>query len=90
MERAADSGNILTNSFCESCGSLLSIQNSSRTRLRTVTIGTLDQPSLIEVNSHIWVKRKLPWVILPKHHRIFEEAGDWTKDYANDPTRYNP
>jgi len=29
-------------------------------------------------------------VQLPKHHRVFDEAGDWTTDYAADITRYKP
>ncbi len=88
--RVADSGNTLETWFCRLCGSALYSQNSARPRIRTVYIGTLERSEDIRVSAHIWVKRKLPWVILPKEHRIFDEAGDWSQDYARDPTRYKP
>lgn len=89
-ERVADSGNVLKTWFCPSCGSALFARNSARPRLRTIHIGTLEHAADVEVSAHIWVKRKLPWVSLPKGHRIFDEAGDWSDDYADDPERYEP
>ena len=86
--RIADSGNELTTHFCGDCGSTLYIENSARPRVRTVHIGTLDNPSEVEVTAHIWVKSKLPWVELPAAHRIFPGPGDWRADYASDPSRY--
>ena len=74
--RMADSGNKLTTSFCTACGTTLYADNSSRPRVRTVHLGSLDQPTAVEVTAHIWVAQKLPWVILPQGHRIFEYAGD--------------
>jgi len=87
--RTADSGNVLNTAFCGKCGSTLYIDNSARPRVRTVHIGSLDNPDHVEVTAHIWVKRKLPWVILPASHRIFEAAGNWTQDYLADPSRYS-
>ncbi len=89
-KRVADSGNTLETWFCRSCGSALFSQNSARPRIRTVYLGTLEHSEDVRVNAHIWVKRKLPWVTLPNDHRIFDEAGDWSQDYAHDPTRYIP
>jgi hypothetical protein len=86
-KRTADSGNVLDTWFCPSCGSSLFAENSARPRIRTVHIGTLAHPEDVEVNAHIWAKRRLPWVSLPAHHRVFDGAGDWTEDYAHDPTR---
>jgi hypothetical protein len=88
--RVADSGNELTSWFCTSCGSALFAQNSARPRIRTLYVGTLDNPEVVQVSAHIWVKRKLPWVILPQEHRIFDGAGDWTEDYTSDMSRYKP
>jgi hypothetical protein len=87
-QRIAESGNSLTTHFCRDCGSTLYIENSARPHVRTLHVGTLDCPESVDVNAHIWVKRKLPWVELPTDHRIFDGAGDWREDYANDPTRY--
>ncbi|WP_369406046.1 GFA family protein [Spiribacter halobius] len=85
--RPANSGNRLTTSFCADCGSALYSENSARPRLRTIYAGTLDCAADVEVNAHIWTKRRLPWVVLPKGHRVFSEAGDWREDYAADPSR---
>jgi hypothetical protein len=88
--RTADSGNLLTTSFCTTCGSALIVANSSRSRTRTILVGTLDDASDAEVTAHIFTSRKLPWVVLPEGHRIFPEAGDWRRDYASDPSRLDP
>ncbi|MFT5444879.1 MAG: hypothetical protein ACI9DC_000039 [Gammaproteobacteria bacterium] len=89
-ERTTDTGNVLRTWFCSSCGSTLFAENSARPRVRTVHIGSLEHPEIAEVNAHIWVRRKLPWITLPKGHRIFDAAGDWTEDYAQDLSRYKP
>lgn len=86
--RPTETGNELTMWFCRDCSSTLFCQNSARPRIRTLFIGTLDNPTAVEVSAHIWLKRKLPWVTLPVAHRQFAEAADWTADYAADPTRY--
>lgn len=88
--RVADSGNVLSTWFCGVCGSALFSQNSARPRIRTVYVGTLSILRDIEVDAHIWVSRKLPWVVLPETHRIFETGGDWSADYARDLDRYLP
>lgn len=85
--RTADSGTRLTTRFCPTCSSALIVANSSRPRTRTIFVGTLDRSRDVEVNAHIFTSRKLPWVVLPSGHRIFEEAGDWRPDYASDPSR---
>jgi hypothetical protein len=86
-ERTTESGNRLTTAFCGSCGSALYSANSARPRLRSIYVGTLDRAADVEVNAHIWTKRRLPWVVLPEGHRVFPEAGDWRPDYAADPSR---
>ncbi len=89
-ERVADSGNVLQTWFCAECGSTLFARNSSRPLVRTVHVGTLECAEEVEIAAHIWVKRKLPWVSIPETHRSFEGAGDWSEEYANDPSRYGP
>jgi hypothetical protein len=86
-ERVAESGKRLTTTFCGVCGTALYVANSSRSRTRTIFVGTLDQAARVDVDAHIWTSRRLPWVVLPDDHRTFPEAGDWRPDYAADPTR---
>ena len=87
MERVADSGNRLTTSFCGACASALFVANVARPRLRTIYVGTLDRAGDVEVDAHIFVRRRLPWVVLSSEHRLFDGPGDWRPDYAADPTR---
>lgn len=87
-QRKADSGNILQTYFCGRCSSTLFAENSARPCVRTLHIGTLDEPDRVEVKAHIWVKNKLPWVQLRSQDRVYQEAGDWIQDYATDPERY--
>jgi hypothetical protein len=86
-DRVADSGNVLTMAFCPDCGSGLYLANAARPRVRVIQVGTLDRAADVEVSAHIWTRRKLPWVVLPAGHRVFEGPGDWRADYAHDPTR---
>jgi hypothetical protein len=87
-ERTADSGSTLTTWFCASCGSTLFAKNSSRPRVLTIHVGSLESRREVPITAHIWTKRKVKWVTLPNDHRVFEENGDWTEDYAQDPSRY--
>jgi hypothetical protein len=88
--RVADSGNQLTTWFCADCGSALIAQNSARPKLRTIFAGTLEHPQEVDVDAHIWLHSKLPWVQVPEGHRQFAQAGDWSKDYENAPERLKP
>ena len=90
IERVADSGNRLSNFFCPDCGSTLYIQNHARPRIKTVYVGTLDDPQAVDVAAHIWTSRALPWLSLPSGHEQFSEAGDWRRHYASDPSRLEP
>jgi hypothetical protein len=75
--RNTDSGNSLRTWFCGDCGSTLYAENSARPHLRTVHVGSLDTAEVIEVTRHIWVKRKLPWVVLPPEHSIYQQSLNW-------------
>ena len=86
--RGTDSGNELTMWFCQDCGSTLYCQNSARPRVRTVFIGTLDEPARFKVSAHIWLDRSLPWFEVPTGHRKFARGADWSHDYRADPDRY--
>ena len=79
-DRVADSGNVITTWFCEDCGSALYTKNSARPRVTTIYVGALDDAESVEVSAHIWVNRKLPWVVLPRGHRVFQMGGDWSSD----------
>lgn len=50
---------------CSGCGTALWSEYGGRTTLRFVRVGTLDEPSALPPDVHIYVRSKLPWVTLP-------------------------
>ncbi len=52
----------ITRSFCAQCGSPLTYQNQESQDSIDVTAGSLDDPSGLEPDDHVWCDRKLPWV----------------------------
>ena len=54
----------VTRGFCGACGSSLTYAHADRPGVIDVTLATLDDPSLIRPEAHIWVANKAPWVKL--------------------------
>jgi hypothetical protein len=56
----------------------------TRKNLRFVRAGTLDDPSSVEPDVHIYTRSKVPWVTLPESTPAFEASYDtqelWPKD----------
>lgn len=69
---------------CEACGTALWSDYGGRPYLRFVRAGTLDQPSAITPDVHIFTRSKLPWVRLPEGAPSFEVFYDlkdvWTPE----------
>ena len=66
--RPAAGGGSLACRFCPDCGSR--VWHEGRGTI-SVKGGALDDPP--EPRSHIWVSRKLPWVVLPEGVEIWPE-----------------
>jgi hypothetical protein len=52
----------VTRGFCVTCGTSLTYRHDARARDIDVTLATLDDPTLLAPQVHIWVGDKLPWV----------------------------
>jgi hypothetical protein len=52
----------VTRGFCPACGTSLTYRNEARAREIDVTLATLDDPTLLAPQVHVWVGDKLPWV----------------------------
>ena len=50
---------------CPTCGTALWSEYGGVTDLRFVRVGTLDEPSALTPDVHIYTRSKLPWVTLP-------------------------
>ncbi len=64
---------------CTGCGVALWSEYGGRNELRFVRVGTLDEPSLLSPDVHIYVRSKLPWVRLPDGVVAFEAYYDSRK-----------
>jgi hypothetical protein len=60
--RTADSGNILTYSFCPVCGSTVHWANSGFPDLIAVAIGTFADPTFPAPTVSVWEACRHPWV----------------------------
>jgi len=58
------SSDTCTRYFCGNCGAHLALFTRLSPHTLDVTIATLDHPELAPADRHIWVKSRLPWLIL--------------------------
>ena len=61
-DRAGASGKPFYRSFCSKCGSPISGQGDAYGGVVFIKAGTLDDPSWVKPNAHIWCSEKQPWV----------------------------
>ena len=52
--------------FCPRCGTTVSHTAELRPGVRTIAAGTFDDPGWFRIDRHIWVRSKLPWVVIPE------------------------
>ena len=60
----AASGNMLTTSFCPSCGTPVMAQSSARPQFRTIRLGFLDAPHGLKPQMAIWTAEAPDWAVL--------------------------
>jgi hypothetical protein len=69
---------------CPTCQVALWSDYGGRPAIRFMRVGTLDEPSALPPNAHIFTRSKLPWVGLPKDAPAFEIYYDmktlWPKE----------
>jgi hypothetical protein len=61
---------------CPTCRTAVWSDYGRRPALRFVRVGTLDDPSALQPDVHIYVRSKLPWVALPEAVPAFEAYYD--------------
>jgi hypothetical protein len=72
IQRAADSGGVVTRWVCPECGTWVCGASSSDNGLCRVRAGTLDDTSWLHPTAHFWTRSKQPWITLPKGDEVFE------------------
>ena len=78
---ATDSGRPHHIFRCAECQTAVWSVYGGRAQVRFVRVGTLDDPTRVAPDVHIYVRSKLPWVALPPAARAFEAyytpAQEW-------------
>lgn len=59
--------------FCTQCGTSLFSERAAANTIG-LTVGGLDDPARFTPESHIWVSRKQPWVMLPDDVPLYQEG----------------
>ena len=61
---------------CHACGTALWSEYGGVAAMRFVRVGTLDEPSRLPPDVHIYTRSKLPWIVLPDGVPAFEGYYD--------------
>jgi len=64
---------------CPDCGTAVWSEYGGVAALRFVRIGTLDDPSALKPDVHIYTRSKQPWIVLPPDVPAFEAYYDSRK-----------
>ena len=64
---------------CPDCGTAVWSEYGGLKALRFVRVGTLDEPSTLPPDVHIYVRSKLPWIALPDGVPAFDAYYDSRK-----------
>lgn len=73
------SGRTSVQRMCAVCHTRVYNSNSARPGVVVVRAGTLDRSDELDVVAHIWVKRKQPWLKLPKEVPAWSEGAPVTE-----------
>ena len=66
VEMPTDSGRPHTVFRCPGCGTAVWSHYGGLSKLRFVRVGTLDDPTALPPDVHIYTRSKLPWITLPQ------------------------
>jgi hypothetical protein len=71
-----DSGGAHGIDRCPTCGTAVWSEYGGLATLRFVRLGTLDDPTALRPDVHIYTRSKLPWITLPEGTPAFEAYYD--------------
>jgi hypothetical protein len=66
--QSVEHGRELYKNFCPDCGTTISLKTERFPDRQVIMIGTLDDPSQIELSTHMFVEEAFNWVEFPKDH----------------------
>jgi hypothetical protein len=60
-DRPTDSGNVVTEAFCDTCGSPIYVCSTGRLTHMSLKAGSLDDPNAVAASTQIWTRSAVPW-----------------------------
>jgi hypothetical protein len=69
--KSVEHGRKLYKNFCPDCGTTISLKTERFPERQVIMIGTLDDPSQIELSTHMFAEEALDWVEFPKDHVVY-------------------
>jgi hypothetical protein len=74
--RSDESNNLLRISFCIRCGTNFLMETVEKyPRVRAIMCGTLDDPSSIKVDYHVWARSARNWMAFPDDVKVFQTSS---------------
>jgi hypothetical protein len=64
-------GRKLYKHFCPTCGTTISVTTERFPGGRVMMIGTLDDPSLVDVKTHMFAEEAFSWITYPREHIVY-------------------
>jgi hypothetical protein len=71
-DSATDAGNVMTRTFCPTCGTHITENSTGFPGVVVLTAGTLDDPSWIKPTAQCFAGRKQPWAYLTDEIQKFD------------------
>jgi hypothetical protein len=53
--------------FCAHCGTALTYQRSDLPQSIDITLGSMDDPTVLQPEDHTWTESRLAWIVLNDH-----------------------
>ena len=69
--KSVEHGRELYKNFCPDCGTTISLKTERFPERQVIMIGTLDDPSQIELSTHMFADEAFDWVEFPKDHVVY-------------------
>jgi len=69
--KSVEHGRELYKNFCPNCGTTISLKTERFPERQVIMIGTLDDPSQIELSTHMFAEEAFDWVEFPKDHVVY-------------------
>jgi hypothetical protein len=69
--KSDEHGRHLYKNFCPDCGTTISLKTQRFPERQVIMLGTLDDPSQVQLSTHMFAEEAFNWFEFPKDHIVF-------------------